>query len=584
MTIPKEQNPSPGIWTRDISQSFYGNVNTLSKKLRPKQSPRAPKNYRQSAPRVKETKQYLLSYEEELHLADHIAFLAHIEEGVEFGSAAVLQEMGDPPGFTFRLASNHTPRPTVVNGIERILEIVQDHAEAGKHRQQHQSRLFDEIVSFSEKRIHGRMRTRHWVKPDHFRKGESDLPPLYVRIDRILEGIWGRDGQKLAEFASLRASVIALRDALRKLDLEYAGDQANLLKDAILKSYDVSNQASSKSLETHLQIMGLDERVYASREVAEIDKLSKYWGICKDLIRLSRQPETRSHCQNLKLEFFEAYPASQLPGAADLCFVHGEIQLILFYEKYKNDLPPRAIGSSTSACFLCDLFIKYHGQFGISHSHMKLYPKWTIPDCKWMSHQAQQRKIFREMIRSMDAEIAGLLKKNVYYHNVAMESRAHVLLLEQASSIAASTVTTISDVPRTPSPLVVRMSSSALSSSSTIVPQNEKAAASHPSIYQLEDLPVTIDISPSTKFCELTAGIVSYLFDFEDIATTGWLYITHSPRSAERYRKEKRVNTTGLSFDSSVCIQAKPHARRLMFIVHADGHHELGVYVTWHEP
>lgn len=131
MTVPKEQNPSPGIWTRDISQRFYGNVNTLSKRLKPKQSPRAPKNYRQSAPRVKETKQYLLSYEEELHLADHIAFLAHVEEGVEFVSAAVLQEMSDPPGFTFRLASNHTPRPTVVNGMERILEIVRGHAEAG---------------------------------------------------------------------------------------------------------------------------------------------------------------------------------------------------------------------------------------------------------------------------------------------------------------------------------------------------------------------------------------------------------------------------------------------------------------------
>lgn len=429
------------------------------------------------------------------------------------------------------------------------------------------------------------MRTHHWVKPSHFGKGKSDLPPLYVRIDRILEGIWGPDAQKLAEFASLRTSVIALRDALKKFDQAYTGDHANLLKDAILKSYDVSNQGSSKSLETHLQIMGLDERVYASREVAEIDKLSKYWGICKDLIRLSRQPETRSHCQNLKLEICEAYPASKPPGAADLCFVHGEVQLILFYEQYRNNLPPRAIGSSKSACFLCDLFIKYHGQFGISHSHMKLYPKWTIPDSKWMSHQAQQLKRFRGLVRSMDAEIGGLLKKNVYYHNVAMESRAHVLLLEQTSSIAASTVSTISDVPRIPSPLAVRMSSSsASSSSSTIIPQNGKAAASHPSIYRLEDLPVTIDISPSTKFCELTAGIVSYLFDFEDIATTGMLYITDNPRSAEEHLEEMRVDTAGLSFDSSVCIQAKPDSRHLTFIVHAGGHHELGVSVTWHEP
>ncbi|TVY49255.1 hypothetical protein LOCC1_G000808 [Lachnellula occidentalis] len=589
MTVPREQNALPGIWTADLSRSFYGNVNALSNKLKGNQSPRAPKNYRQSVPRAKEMKGYLLSYEEELHLADHIAFLAHVEEGVEYVSAAVLQEMSDPPGFTFRLASNQTPRSTVVNGIEKILGIVRDHAKAGKHRQQYQSQLFEEIVSFSEKRIYGRMRTHHWVKPEHFGKGKSRLPPLYVRIDRILEGIWGPDGQIIAEFASLRASVIALRDALEKVDQEDADDQANLLKDAILKSYDVSNQGSSKSLETHLQILGLDERIQASREVAEIDKLSNYWGICKDLIRLSRQPETRFHCQNLNLEICDAYPASQPPGAADLCFVHGEVQLIFFYEKYKNDLPPRAIGSSKSACFLCDLFIKHHGQFGISHSHMKLYPKWTIPDSsEWMNQHPQQRKRFRGMIRSMDNEICGLLNKNVYYHNAAMESRAHVLLLEQRSSIAASasTVTSISGVPRTPSLLAVRMSSSASSSSSTTVQQIGTAVAAHPSIYQLEDLPVTIDISPSTTFCELTAGLVSYFFDFEDIATTGMLCIADNPRSAEQQRGEKRVdvNTTGLSFDSSVCIQAEPGSRHLAFIVHADGRHELGVSVTWHEP
>ena len=456
----------------------------------------------------------------------------------------------------------------------------------GKHRQQYQSQLFEEIISFSEKRIYGRMRTHHWVKPDHFGKGGSSLPPLYVRIDRILEGIWGPDGQKLAEFASLRASIIALRDALEKVDQEYARDSTNLLKNAILKSYNVSNQGSSKSLATHLQIMGLKARIYATREVAEIDKLSKYWGICKDLIRLSRQPETRSHCQNLKLEICDAYPASQPPGAADLCFVHGEVQLILFYEKYGNDLPPRAIGSSKSACFLCDLFIKYHGQFGISHSHMKLYPKWTIPDnSAWMSQYPQQRTKFRAVIRSMENEIVGLLGKNVYHQNVAMESRAHVLMLER-SSIAASTstsvATTMSDVQQIPRPLAVRMSSSASSSSSTTVQLNKTPTAPNPSTYQLEDLPVTIDISPATKSCELTAGIVSYFFDFEDIATTGgMLYIADNPR---QHREEKRVsvNTTGLSFDSSVCIQAEPDSRLLTFVVHADGQHELEISVTWH--
>jgi hypothetical protein len=320
--------------------------------------------------------------------------------------------------------------------------------------------------------------------------------------------------------------------------------------------------------------MGLPERIFASREVAEIDKLSKYWSICNDLIRLSRQLETRSHCLNLKLEICTAFPPSQPTGAADLCFVHSEVQLILFYERYHNDLPPRAIGSSKSACFLCDLFIKYHGQFGISHCHMKLYPKWTIPNSKWMS--PQQRKRLQGIIRSMDTEINGLLKKSFYHYNVAMESRAHLLQLEQSSSIATSAVTTISDVPRTPSRLELRLSSA---SSSTVVPNGDTADSS---IYQYEDLPVTINILSSTKFCELTAGTATYFFDFGEMAT-GMLRISNVTSSIEHHL-EKRVNVTELSLDSSVCMQAEPGSQNLMFIVHADGQHELRVSVTWHDP
>jgi hypothetical protein len=69
-------------------------------------------------------------------------------------------------------------------------------------------------------------------------------------------------------------------------------------------------------------------------------------------------------------------------GSQDQCYVHGEVQLALCHERYPADLPPRALGSSKSACFLYDLFIKHDGKLGMSHSHMILYPKWTIPQCE----------------------------------------------------------------------------------------------------------------------------------------------------------------------------------------------------------
>jgi hypothetical protein len=123
---------SPGIWTKEVSQTFYGKVNELAAKLNTSSSPRVPENYRTSARRQISSEHYLLGYEEELHLADHFAFLAQFKEGVEYVSAATLEERKNPPGFTIRLASNHTPVSYVVDGLERAIQIIREHAQAGR--------------------------------------------------------------------------------------------------------------------------------------------------------------------------------------------------------------------------------------------------------------------------------------------------------------------------------------------------------------------------------------------------------------------------------------------------------------------
>lgn len=67
---------------------------------------------------------------------------------------------------------------------------------------------------------------------------------------------------------------------------------------------------------------------------------------------------------------------------ADRCTrwkVHAEIQLVIFYEQYPSKMPPRIIGSSKSACYLCDLFIQHHGLFQVARSHGKLYDRWILP-------------------------------------------------------------------------------------------------------------------------------------------------------------------------------------------------------------
>ena len=123
--------PGNRTWTPKLSQEFYSSVNRLTKKLNGQGSPRQSQDYRLEKRNSLVDERYTLPYEEELHLADHFAFLAHAFEGVEYVSAVTLEEAVDESGFKIRLASNHTPIQPVVEGLERILEIVRQHANEG---------------------------------------------------------------------------------------------------------------------------------------------------------------------------------------------------------------------------------------------------------------------------------------------------------------------------------------------------------------------------------------------------------------------------------------------------------------------
>ena len=60
--------------------------------------------------------------------------------------------------------------------------------------------------------------------------------------------------------------------------------------------------------------------------------------------------------------------------------VHAEIQLLFFYELNSERIRPRTICSSKSACYLCDLFFRLHGQYYVPRTHGRLYHRWTLPD------------------------------------------------------------------------------------------------------------------------------------------------------------------------------------------------------------
>jgi hypothetical protein len=81
---------------------------------------------------------------------------------------------------------------------------------------------------------------------------------------------------------------------------------------------------------------------------------------------------------------------SHISKSGYLSKVHAEIQLLFYYETYNVSLPPRVICSNKSACHLCHLFLKLHGQYHIPRTHGRIYEKWLL--LTWLSTINEERQ------------------------------------------------------------------------------------------------------------------------------------------------------------------------------------------------
>ncbi|KAK3700511.1 hypothetical protein LTR37_015912 [Vermiconidia calcicola] len=104
--------------------------------------------------------------------------------------------------------------------------------------------------------------------------------------------------------------------------------------------------------------------------------------------------------------------------------VHAEVQILLFYELNPTLRRPRVVCSSKSACYLCNLFFKIHGQFQTPRTHGRLYNKWTLP-C-WTSEQSYMVKkitpIMEKFNKALERKILEVLGQQVLRLNHPNES------------------------------------------------------------------------------------------------------------------------------------------------------------------
>ncbi|KGO67158.1 hypothetical protein PITC_020640 [Penicillium italicum] len=106
------------------SHEFFQAVQTLRNLT---DQPSEEHSYRDIPP--SQSTKYLLKAEDEMQLADDIAFLAQWQEGVENVTAVALQEMAN--GLVICIASNHTPANKTINELKEIMDLVSVYAFEG---------------------------------------------------------------------------------------------------------------------------------------------------------------------------------------------------------------------------------------------------------------------------------------------------------------------------------------------------------------------------------------------------------------------------------------------------------------------
>ena len=169
--------------------------------------------------------------------------------------------------------------------------------------------------------------------------------------------------------------------------------------------------------------------------------------------RMRLDPQMSNYLSNLHIE--RAYGQNVLESNKSLK-VHAEIQLLVFYEFHPELKRPRVISSSKKACYLCNLFIEYHGLFHIPRTHGRLYDRWTLPD--WHGGVSESRRsaldtIVERFNSTIESKIELALSRKKKPYSQPNESAISQLPVY----LSSSSTTQLALLPDSP-PKVVRSS------------------------------------------------------------------------------------------------------------------------------
>lgn len=394
----------------------------------------------------------------EKQVADDLAYIAAVSEGAQSVAAVCLEQHislahGDECErfLNAKIAGMDIVDDAVKNmlgDIAEVLQVVARSTSTDEDREHSTSVqvIFNIIIQQHTQKILGRLRSKKWTKPTYLdRTHKKSLWQDFANVIHRVQHIYPKKSER-----RVRESTVAQLTELAKI---YEGfettdtESSNALQQLVQATYRSCRLPEMSAYALKLEQSSSTPQIGAAlKTLRQLEKIGAYWRIAEDLVTAASQYSAVFH----RIHFEYVPPYASVPtdityeSWAGKCHVHAEVQLVVEIAlQAQNRLPtisgegtrmisPRTIGTSKYLCYLCHLFLHYHGGFTILSTHGRLYDQWTVPDLAEYGF-ASRRKL-ASVLRDMDAHVRRRIEElqGVVWRAEPMTSRQNLLGWEEA--------------------------------------------------------------------------------------------------------------------------------------------------------
>ncbi|KAL2785242.1 hypothetical protein BJX66DRAFT_347712 [Aspergillus keveii] len=385
----------------------------------------------------------------EKQVADDLAYIAAVTEGAQSVAAVCLTQLNGPslspdqPTLVIHVAGMNV----IDNNVKGMLDGVVSQLQCGSAEPDGIESIFREIIEQHTQKLLGRLRSRKWVKPKHLaRTHKKPLWQDFENLSHRAQHIYPRKPERKIREAT-ETSIREVRKVYE--DFETSADQTTTaLQELVKATFTWCKTSLIGAYAAKLDNAGLTRQIAAAlKTLRQLEKIGAYWRIAQDLLAVADQ---HPHIfRRIELKYLTPYASVPTSIAYELwaqtCHVHAEIQLVVELAKTASqrteseaeakartlstvEMRPRTIGTSKYLCYLCYLFLRYHGAFAMLSTHGRLYDQWTVPDLA--EYDIATRDKFAAVLGRVDEHVVGQIEetKCVIWRAEPMTSRQNLLL------------------------------------------------------------------------------------------------------------------------------------------------------------